>query len=351
MRVFVVMGNDFNLSEYHVGNMLPQVQLNSDDVVSPPIMEGFVSEIDPNFKKKKGLDISQFKREKISNSIINKYKDQQKSLKHIRFNTDIDGYIWIDKKQDKVAAILSVIEKPDRTRWVQAIEIGTSYRGYGLSKMVMNIAINELHADHLSVSKKNKVAIKLYKSLGFSEYKSTDSMIMMQLKKSTSSNKKEDEIKKEGVATMPTVDDLFLLFFEAGDKDVPDLIEPIIDQLEKKGYQVKYSSPGYPDSTFKNDRDKDGVVNSKLTSTARVIFSRNYKFSKTPQGWEWKILHNGTKALYVKPYTYNEKWGTGKTAQKKWQIYYIDSLKTWVASLPNVGEEDKNSEPDENFNN
>lgn len=146
------------------------------------------------------------------------------------------------------------------------------------------------------------------------------------------------------------VDDMFFLFFEAGDKDVPDVIEPIVKQLEKKGYQVKYSSPGYPDSTFKNDRNKDGIVNSKLTSSARVIFSRDYKFTSTPQGWEWKVLSNGSKALYVKPYTYNEKWGTGKSAQKKWQVFYMDSLKNWTVSLPNVGEQDKDQVGDQNFN-
>lgn len=154
----------------------------------------------------------------------------------------------------------------------------------------------------------------------------------------------------ERVNVMYTSDDLFFLFFEKGDKDVPDLIEPIVDTLEKKGYQVKYASPGYPESTFKNDRDKNGVVNSKLTSTARIIFSRDYKFTKTPQGWEWKILKNGSKALYVKSYTYNKKHGSGKEAQEKWQIFYIDSLKNWAASLPEAGESDKDKEGDVNFN-
>ena len=44
--------------------------------------------------------------------------------------------------------------------------------------------MKELGATNLSVSKNNEVAIKLYKSYGFSTYKSTDSMYFMSRDKS-----------------------------------------------------------------------------------------------------------------------------------------------------------------------
>lgn len=140
-------------------------------------------------------------------------------------------------------------------------------------------------------------------------------------------------------------------FFESAgnDEKIPDLIEPIVEELESKGYEVKYASPGHMNTRFSNDRNDDGVINSKLVSTARIIFSRDYKFKTTPQGWEWKILHNNVKALYVKPYTWNEKlYKTKEEAFKHWQIFYIDNLKTWVKELHEAGS-DKKTAPDTNF--
>lgn len=144
-------------------------------------------------------------------------------------------------------------------------------------------------------------------------------------------------------------DDLAFMYFESeNDSSIPDLIEPVIKQLESKGYQVKYASPGHVNTRFDNDRNKDGVINAKMTSTARIIFSRDYHFNTTPQGWEWKVLHNDAKALYVKPYTYNEKMGSKEDAFKKWQTFYISNIKTWAAELPKVGS-DKKTAPDTNF--
>ena len=114
------------------------------------------------------------------------------------------------------------------------------------------------------------------------------------------------------------VDRLFVEYFnegsEEGNPKIPDEIESVVKKIESKGYDVKYSSPGYADTTFKRDQNKDGIINSKMATTARIIFARDYKFKNTPQGWMWKILHNNSKALYVKPYTYNEKMGTPKEA-------------------------------------
>jgi uncharacterized protein YktA (UPF0223 family) len=136
---------------------------------------------------------------------------------------------------------------------------------------------------------------------------------------------------------------------EGGDPEVPDTIEPYTRQLEAKGYKVKYASPGYSNTRFDNDRNKDGVINAKLVTTGRIIFSRDYKFRTTPRGWVWKILSNGAKALYVKQFTYNEKNGTPKQAFEKWKEFYLNSLKEWISELPMCGEEPAEYKADENF--
>lgn len=150
------------------------------------------------------------------------------------------------------------------------------------------------------------------------------------------------------------VEDMMMEFFgessNGGNDDVPDKIEPVVQMIESKGYQVKYASPGYSHTRFDNDRNKDGVINNKLVTTGRIIFSRNYEFKTTPDGWEWKVLDNGAKALYVKQYTYNKKMGNETEAFEKWQNHYMASIKKWAANLPNVGTSDSSDyKPDRGF--
>lgn len=141
-------------------------------------------------------------------------------------------------------------------------------------------------------------------------------------------------------------------FFEESnnDSDIPDMIEPEVKKLEAKGYQVKYASPGHENTTFKNDKNDDKIINGKYRSTGRIIFSRNYNFKNTPKGWEWKSIDNGEKkALYVKPYTYNEELGSKEQVFKRWREFYLKSLVDWIEELPEAGTDNNENKKDENF--
>lgn len=151
---------------------------------------------------------------------------------------------------------------------------------------------------------------------------------------------KGDELKLESTNL---VDSMFKGFFEADENQdnsnekTPDPIKHIVVALEGKGYRVKYSSPGYMDSYFKRDRNKDGVINGKTASSARIVFSKDYRFNTTPKYWEWKVLDNGFKALYVKPMSENDD----PNQMSKWKQKYMDSLEMWVKNLPMAGAADK----------
>ena len=148
-----------------------------------------------------------------------------------------------------------------------------------------------------------------------------------------------------------TFDVIFNEFFgetkESDDNDgrikstkIPDDIRAVVDILQQKGYRVDKASPGYSDTRFKNDRNKDGIINGKMVSTAKVTFEKDYKFPNTPKGWYWKVLpSNGFKALYVKPYTYDPKGKNADDAIEKWRNFYIKSLKEWAEGLPTMGNE------------
>ena len=128
---------------------------------------------------------------------------------------------------------------------------------------------------------------------------------------------------------------------------VPDKIEPMVKKLENKKYRVKYASPGHANTKFDNDKNKDGVINGKMVSTGRIIFERDYHFDGTPEGWEWKTLSNGFKALYVKPFSYNGSDGKENEAFHKWQNDYLSNLNKWIESLPMMDSENPRNKPEE----
>ena len=107
-----------------------------------------------------------------------------------------------------------------------------------------------------------------------------------------------------GLDTSININRMYRELFE-NDSNIPDEIEGYVTRLKIKGYNVEYASPGYAKTRFDNDQNKDGIINGKMVSTGRIIFSKNYHFDKTPEGWTWKILHNGAKGLYVKPFNYD----------------------------------------------
>lgn len=159
------------------------------DIDSPTqesTMQELSSSVEKDYKSKKDMNLSQFTRMKLADAIIQVYGGEYPSLRHIRINNHTKGYIWLNDKQ--VVGYINVEEKDDDSKWIQAFEIYAPYKGHGLSKQMLGIAIGELGATELSVSKNNEVAIKLYKSYGFKTYKSTDTMYFM------SRNKNIDEV-------------------------------------------------------------------------------------------------------------------------------------------------------------
>lgn len=142
----------------------------------------------------------------------------------------------------------------------------------------------------------------------------------------------------------------YSMYLERDDNDdlIPDKIENAVKILNSKGYKVKFSSPGYNNTNFKNDKNDDNITYGKFVSTARVIFARDYHFNNTPQGWKWKVLENGAKALYVNPKSFDYK--NGKSAEfEKWRDSYIRSLESWAQLLPEAGSDAEPKKEDEHF--
>ena len=121
---------------------------------------------------------------------------------------------------------------------------------------------------------------------------------------------------------------------------VDDEIAPIVNLLNKLGYNVKYSSSGYDKSRIKEDKNKDGSYYGKLYTTARITFDKHYDFKTVPKGWYFN-KNADTSSMYVRAFTYNAKDGSPDEAFTKWKKTYMASLKSWAENLKSAnGTED-----------
>lgn len=142
------------------------------------LYESIVSTIDSDYHSKKDMNLSSFTRRDLYQSTVDKYKSEYKQLSHVRINKNTKGYIWLDG--DSLVGFINV-ENKNGEKWINSFEIFGKYKKHGLSKQMMDVAMRDLKATHLSVNKKNNVAIKIYKSIGFNTYKETDTMLFMNI--------------------------------------------------------------------------------------------------------------------------------------------------------------------------
>lgn len=141
-----------------------------DNVLSVLTESENISKIEKNFKSKGHLDLNSFKKTNITDALAKKHKIQctAKTLK------DFKGYIYTDKKDDSLVAIIAVATYKNKESWIQPIQVSEKYRGYGLSNQLMDIAVHQLGAKYLAVYSDNEVAIELYKKYGFKVFEKVD---------------------------------------------------------------------------------------------------------------------------------------------------------------------------------
>lgn len=160
--------------------------LTGDDSKIIRIHEGTKSVINPNYRPNGKKDLSSFKKVHITESVINKYKKEYPFLSHVRCKDTkeytCDGYIWFDDNE-LVAMVGSCQYTDDKTKWVVSLEIIKKYRGYGLSKQILDYATKTMNCKYLSVNKNNAVAKKIYDEYGFKVYQEDKTMYYMTIDK------------------------------------------------------------------------------------------------------------------------------------------------------------------------
>jgi ribosomal protein S18 acetylase RimI-like enzyme len=119
----------------------------------------------------------QYKEIPYNKENIEKYKSKNNLLKHARSDKNTEGIMLIDKNTNDLIGYIAWEDN-----YIIALEVLSDYRGSGYGDILLEKAIKS-GCSKLSVSKKNTVAINLYKKYGFKRTKDiNDKVIEMELK-------------------------------------------------------------------------------------------------------------------------------------------------------------------------
>ena len=160
------------------------LKLESSKIASELIFEEGNVKWNDNFKAKETFNLSLYKvvinpTNEVFDSILNVMTtdESKKYIKELRRyhnwcaeenkKTDrhMEYLIWLDNNNLVAYAIVQKFN--DGVSYLTPLVISESYRGHGLSKQIMNLLISKYDVNELTVEKDNKVAIELYKKLGF----------------------------------------------------------------------------------------------------------------------------------------------------------------------------------------
>jgi len=124
------------------------------------------------------------------------------------------------------------------------------------------------------------------------------------------------------------------------EKSIDSDMKPIIEKLNKKGYKTQSSSSGNNKLVAKDDSTENGVRDGRLYSDARLVFDGKYNLGKAPEYWYWKKVDNADDVEYldIEEIKYDTTPGGPSKAFQDWKIKYMNSLKDWVDSLPDISD-------------
>ena len=103
---------------------------------------------------------------------MKKYKSKDNLLKHARSDKNTEGIMLLDKNTNNLIGYIAWEDN-----YIIALEVLSDYRGSGFGDILLEKAIKS-GCSKLSVSKKNTVAINLYKKYGFKHTKDINDKVI-----------------------------------------------------------------------------------------------------------------------------------------------------------------------------
>lgn len=117
--------------------------------------------------------LNTYKKLPISKSNIDKF--DYYNLCHLRTDNEYKGFMFYN--DDEIVGFINVNTNENE---IQALEVNKNYRQQGIGEELLEIAVNELNANKLTVRKNNKAAIRMYQKNGFKVVKSNGIMYYME---------------------------------------------------------------------------------------------------------------------------------------------------------------------------
>ena len=294
--------------------------------------------LDNNYESKGKKKLSSFKKVRITESVIEKYKKEYPFLKHVRCKDTneyiCDGYIWFDN--DKLVANVGSCEyTDDKTKWIVSLDVAKEYQGYGLSKQILDYAVNDMNCKYLSVNKNNKIAKKVYDDYGFKVYQDDKTMYYMTIDKNhntpvveackdvATARKLCSEVKnlaKKYDANFYFVTDGASVTSNKGNQAVKTARQAVAKWEREHGFDDVEDWTDNPDD-FSNYRLKSDKPTSKVlteSENSRIL----YTYHKALNG---KYVYHGTAVNIQTPYLTPMGVDLGnKLEPPGWSLY------TWV---------------------
>ena len=174
-RLAWYIANERDLSQFvrYFSKLTKQQKLN----------ESIASTLDPSFVPKEHINLSSFKRVRITKAAIDKYKSAYPDLRHVRYEDTkayrCDGYIWLTKQDEPVCHISTCEYAADDTKWITSLDVRPNFKGHGLATQLLDYATKTMNCKYLSVNKANKLAKYIYDEYGFKVFREDDRMYYM----------------------------------------------------------------------------------------------------------------------------------------------------------------------------
>lgn len=266
------------------------------------------STIDKDFKNKSGL---KFDFIDMSNPSTFEFWASGDEKQAKEFLKEREGKVALESNSREFAGLLTV----DRASKEFSILVEEKFRGYGLGDKLLNIAIKEYGANNLYVFADNKVAIRMYKNIGFKEVsrdtKNGEEVIIMKLNEEVGGMPAQSHLRCDPVIIPYMMDNTFSVavtdtdmdtIYTQSDKDQFDSM-PYPEAVQKMNYDTKIIIPapaGFTSihETIKHCKDMDEVINSFIGHKIRVLselaFVPGVKYISTSKNLlESKLVSNG----------------------------------------------------------
>ena len=150
-----------------------------------------ISTIDSNFKKQE-VDFPWVKvpLDDMASFMINHpgIYDRDFISDILEFSNICDGEFLFDMRDEESPMFIGWVFIVKEFNRVQPLFVVLSYRGMGFGKILMKDAIEHFNADNLNCFYTNKIAMKLYRDLGFMMSKKHRNVITMKLIKRSDNN-------------------------------------------------------------------------------------------------------------------------------------------------------------------